>query len=59
MARRVREFFATHSEMRVSDVKDLIGVSRKQAVPLLEYLDQSRITLRQGDVRVAGPRLSA
>ncbi len=59
MAQRVREFFATHHEMRVADLKDLIGVSRKQAVPLLEYLDQSRYTLRQGDVRLAGPRIAA
>ena len=59
MARRVREFFATNREMKVADLKDLIGVSRKQAVPLLEYLDQSRLTLRQGDVRLAGPRLGA
>jgi len=59
MARRVREFFASNREMKVADLKDLIGVSRKQAVPLLEYLDQSRLTARQGDVRVAGPRLGA
>jgi selenocysteine-specific elongation factor len=59
MARRVREFFAANREMKVADLKDLIGVSRKQAVPLLEYLDQSRLTLRQGDVRLAGPRLGA
>jgi selenocysteine-specific elongation factor len=57
MARRVREFFATSREMKVADLKDLIGVSRKQAVPLLEYLDQSRLTQRQGDVRLAGPKL--
>jgi selenocysteine-specific elongation factor len=56
---RVRAFFDTHEEMRVGDLKDLIGVSRKQAVPLLEYLDQVRITRRSGDIRLPGPRLRA
>ena len=53
-----RFFFKDHDEMRVADLKDLIGVTRKQAVPLLEHLDQTRFTLRRGDVRVPGPRLS-
>jgi len=54
---RVTGFFQAHDEMKVADLKEMIGVSRKQAVPLLEYLDQSRVTQRRGDVRVAGPRL--
>ena len=32
--------------------KDLIGVTRKYAIPLLEYLDQQRITRRVGDERI-------
>jgi selenocysteine-specific elongation factor len=32
--------------------KDLIGVSRKYAIPLLEYLDRERVTRRAGDERV-------
>jgi selenocysteine-specific elongation factor len=32
--------------------KDLTGVSRKYAIPLLEYLDRQRLTLRAGDERV-------
>ncbi|MBP6874476.1 MAG: selenocysteine-specific translation elongation factor [Candidatus Eisenbacteria bacterium] len=58
LAEKVRRFFADHAEMNVGDLKDLIGVSRKQAVPLLEYLDLARVTLRRGDVRVKGPKLS-
>lgn len=54
---RVRQHFAQNHEMRVADLKDLIGVTRKQAVPLLEYLDLNRITVRRGDSRVPGPRL--
>jgi selenocysteine-specific elongation factor len=32
--------------------KDLTGVTRKYAIPLLEYLDRERVTRRQGDERV-------
>ncbi|MBD3337443.1 MAG: selenocysteine-specific translation factor, partial [Candidatus Eisenbacteria bacterium] len=54
----VRDFYQSgRSEMSVAQFKDILGVSRKQAVPLLEYLDRERFTRRQGDVRVPGPRL--
>ncbi len=33
-------------------IKDLLGVSRKYAIPLLEHFDAQRITVRQGEVRV-------
>jgi selenocysteine-specific elongation factor len=36
----------------VGRFKDLTGVSRKYAIPLLEYLDRERITRRVGDERV-------
>jgi len=35
----------------VGAFKDLIGVTRKYAIPLLEYLDRERVTRRVGDVR--------
>jgi len=35
----------------VGAFKDLIGVTRKYAIPLLEYLDRARVTRRLGDVR--------
>jgi selenocysteine-specific elongation factor len=36
----------------VSRFKDMTGVSRKYAIPLLEYLDRERVTRRVGDQRV-------
>jgi selenocysteine-specific elongation factor len=36
----------------VPDFKDWTGVSRRHAIPLLEYLDRERITRRQGDQRL-------
>jgi selenocysteine-specific elongation factor len=35
----------------VAAFKDLTGVSRKYAIPLLEYLDRERVTKRVGDAR--------
>lgn len=39
----------------MADLRDLLGTSRKYAVPLAEHLDAIGLTLRQGDLRVAGP----
>jgi selenocysteine-specific elongation factor len=36
----------------VASFKDRFGISRKFAIPLLEYLDRERVTRRTGDVRV-------
>jgi selenocysteine-specific elongation factor len=36
----------------VSEFKQWTGVSRKYAIPLLEYLDRERVTRREGDRRV-------
>ena len=41
--------------MTMGDFKDMAGVSRKYAVPLLEYFDRRGITARAGDVRKRGP----
>lgn len=54
---RVRQFFAAREVMSVPEFKDLAGVSRKQAIPLLEQLDREGTTRRQGDLRSAGARL--
>jgi selenocysteine-specific elongation factor len=39
-------------KLNVASFKDLAGVSRKYAIPLLEYLDRERVTKRVGDERV-------
>lgn len=36
----------------ISEFKELLGISRKYAVPLLEYLDSQRITIRTKDYRI-------
>jgi selenocysteine-specific elongation factor len=36
----------------VAAFKERYGLSRKYAIPLLEYLDRERVTRRVGDARV-------
>ena len=38
--------------MTMSDIRTLIDTSRKWAVPLCEYFDESGFTRRDGDLRV-------
>jgi selenocysteine-specific elongation factor len=54
---RIREWFTEESRLTPGQFKELTGLSRKTAIPLLEWLDKGRITRRSGDVRVAGPAL--
>jgi len=58
---KLQAYAEAHQPERTIDVptfKDLAGVSRKYAIPLLEYLDSTRVTIRQGDKRVIGrPRM--
>jgi selenocysteine-specific elongation factor len=48
----VKALKARNPKMGVGEFKDLTGVSRKFAIPLLEYLDRQRITRRIGDERM-------
>src|SRR5258706_2439932 len=43
---------ARSAKIDVASFKELTGVSRKYAIPLLEFLDRERVTRREGDVRV-------
>jgi selenocysteine-specific elongation factor len=48
----VRALKATTSKLGVREFKELTGLSRKFAVPLLEHLDGQRVTRRVGDDRI-------
>jgi len=50
----LRELLATKKGARfaVPEFKDWTGISRKYAIPLLEFLDRERVTRREGDSRV-------
>jgi selenocysteine-specific elongation factor len=52
VSERVRAHLAEKQKMTASEFRDLIGSTRKYAVPLLEWLDQARVTRRVGDERI-------
>ena len=52
LRRQVAAQKSTTPTLSVTAFKDLIGVTRKHAIPLLEYLDRERVTRRMGDERV-------
>ncbi len=51
LCERLAEYAARSRTIDVRAFKDLAGVTRKNAIPLLEYLDSVRVTRRQGNLR--------
>jgi selenocysteine-specific elongation factor len=55
LVEKLRAYAAAHEPERLIDVpafKELARISRKYAIPLLEYLDRERLTRRAGDKRI-------
>ena len=53
MRRLVQERLAKQSGgLTVAEIRDLLGTTRKYAVPLCEYLDHAGVTRREGDLRL-------
>ncbi len=50
----LREFFDKNRDINVIQFKELMNVSRKYAIDLLEYFDNQQFTIRKDNVRVAG-----
>lgn len=50
--RRLQDEFPQGRAFTVPQFKDLFGISRKFAIPVLEYLDRERFTRRTGDTRI-------
>jgi selenocysteine-specific elongation factor len=52
LRRKIATLKNSTPKVDVARFKDMTGVSRKYAIPLLEYLDHERVTRRVGDERV-------
>ena len=48
----MRSLTERDGNVAVGAFRDAMGISRKYAVPLLEHFDSTRVTRRDGDVRV-------
>ena len=54
IVKEVNNFFEFNSKLTVGDFKKMAGLTRKTAIPLLEYLDRIQITLRNDNIRLKG-----
>jgi selenocysteine-specific elongation factor len=52
LRRKIAALKTSTPKIDVARFKDMTGVSRKYAIPLLEYLDREHVTRRVGDERV-------
>ncbi len=52
MRSRVAERLAEGAGATVAEIRDLLGTTRKYAIPFCEYLDRIGVTKRAGDLRV-------
>jgi selenocysteine-specific elongation factor len=53
MRQKLKERLASGGPgLTVAEIRDLLGTTRKYAVPLCEYLDRAGVTRREGDLRV-------
>jgi selenocysteine-specific elongation factor len=50
--KQIRAKFAPGAKFGVAEFKELFDITRKHAIPLLEYLDRERFTRRQGNDRI-------
>jgi selenocysteine-specific elongation factor len=48
------KLFIVQGRFTTMEFRDALGVSRKYAVPLLDYFDQQRLTVRNGNIRTPG-----
>jgi len=53
----LKKYFAKSDDLSVVQFKDITGLTRKSAIPLLEYFDRQNITTRDGNIRQKGEKL--
>jgi selenocysteine-specific elongation factor len=51
LRRQIAVYKLQSPKIDVAKFKELTGITRKYAIPLLEYLDRERVTRRVGDAR--------
>jgi selenocysteine-specific elongation factor len=54
--KKIETFIDQNGKMTMAEFRDLLGTSRKYAVPLLEWFDSRGITVRSGDYRMLRTR---
>jgi selenocysteine-specific elongation factor len=49
---RLVDFIRANRQVTTQQIKDLLGISRKFLIPLVEHFDATKVTMRIGEVRV-------
>ena len=49
---QVTDFLKKNKEMSPSDFKTIFDISRKYTIPILEYLDEIKLTIRSENKRI-------
>ena len=57
MLNYLKKYFTNSVEMSISDFKKISGLTRKTAIPVLEFLDKKKYTIRNNNVRIIGQNL--
>lgn len=52
LRRRMLEWFETNEELSTQQFKDLTGLTRRWLIPLAEFFDQEKLTVRKGEARI-------
>jgi len=52
MKKKIRARYSAGARFGVAEFKELFDLTRKHAIPLLEYLDRERVTRRLGSERI-------
>ena len=55
---QLKKYFDRSNELSIQDFKKIYGITRKTAIPLLEFLDEAGYTKRKKDNRILGPSLN-
>jgi selenocysteine-specific elongation factor len=58
MVRATAQIMGESGDVGVAQLRDRLGLTRKYLIPFVEWLDAQGYTVRNGDVRRAGPRLT-
>jgi selenocysteine-specific elongation factor len=57
--RLIQHYVQENITATAAQLRDVMQISRKLAIPVLEYCDMNKYTVREGDLRRLGPRSPA
>lgn len=58
LRQNLADYFQSHPAVKIGEIRQRWGMTRKHAVPIFEFFDSQQITARSGDFHTAGPRIS-